>query len=62
MRGLDKKYGGLEHSDDALVTLNPKAHEKPLRKFKTALLSEGSKGITAGCSPGNSSGLSNEME
>lgn len=62
VRGLDRKYGGLKQSDDALITLNIKAHEKPLRKFKTALPGGGSNGLTAGCSPGNSSGLNNEAE
>jgi len=61
VRELGRKYGGLKHSDGALITLNPNAHGKPIRKFKTALPSTDSDGFTAGCSPGNSSGLSTEQ-
>lgn len=52
----------IQHSGDALITLNPKAHEKPLRKFKTAVPGGDSNGFTPGYSPGNSSGFSNESE
>lgn len=62
VREHHRKYGGLKHSDDALVTLNPKPHKKPPGKFKTALPSGGTNGITAGCSPGNSSEVSTETE
>lgn len=39
VRGLERKYGRLKYLDDALIILNPKAHENPSRKFKTALAS-----------------------